>query len=147
MEIEVIDSGFSKTLYGLAGTVEDQKYGEKGMELMDALWAEVRSKDLKHKGINHWVYYPEYELFCAVELEDAPEADSVLEKRNLEFPRYVRYLHVGPYSQLTEVWENVKKEIGERGLTAGLPALEIYGDWNEDPSKLQTEILIPLRFV
>jgi len=33
------------------------------------------------------------------------------------------------------------QHIAENGFNAGLPYIEIYGDWNKDESKLETELI------
>ena len=48
--------------------------------------------------------------------------------------------HVGPYNQIPATGLALRRWMDERGL--GAPALdwEVYGDWEQDPAKLTTEI-------
>jgi effector-binding domain-containing protein len=128
-------------LYGFSGVAHDGHYGKTGKELMDRLWTIVRERQLKHKGINHWVYEPGDHMFTGVELEQAPE-DTGLESKHFTLPAYAYGKHIGPYHLLKDAYAAIRKELADRGLTPGHPSLEIYGHWNSDESKLETEILI-----
>ena len=58
--------------------------------------------------------------------------------------RYVRYLHVGPYSTLGAIWRQLMEELEQRGEKPQYPHLEIYEHWNADEAKCETTILIGL---
>jgi len=54
-------------------------------------------------------------------------------------------LHRGPYSELPAAHRAIREYcIKERRARAG-PWWEVYGHWNEDPSKLVTEVFYLLR--
>jgi effector-binding domain-containing protein len=54
-------------------------------------------------------------------------------------------VHWGPYHRLGEAHEAVRKWCADNGhIRAGL-AWEVYGHWNDDPSKLRTDVYYLLR--
>jgi effector-binding domain-containing protein len=55
-----------------------------------------------------------------------------------------RAVHVGPYDGLRAAHDAVRSWCADHGHTIVGPAWEIYGDWDEDPAKLETEILYRL---
>lgn len=142
MNLEIRSQPLSRTLYGLAGAVRDRCYGEVGTRLMDALWKDVEAEGLPHKGINHWIYDDEDSLFVGVELEAAPGAETALECKEVELPRYAYWKHVGSYAKLADVHAAMHQELRDRGISACRPSLEIYGHWNDDETRLETEVLI-----
>ena len=59
--------------------------------------------------------------------------------------RYLKHVHVGPYQILPAKWAALRTELAESGETIGSPAMEIYGHHCDDPSELETTILIGLK--
>jgi effector-binding domain-containing protein len=51
-----------------------------------------------------------------------------------------RTLFVGPYSQMKPAHEAIHSWARENGRRIGASSWEVYGDWTEDESKLETEI-------
>ncbi|MEP6613502.1 MAG: hypothetical protein ABJA76_16490, partial [Mucilaginibacter sp.] len=110
--------------------------------LMDKMWPVIKSKGLKHKGLNIWVYEPGEKIFAGVELEDNAITDTGLEQKTVLLTKYAYYKHIGPYSQLKQAGDNMRNELQKMGLKPVLPYIEIYGHWTNDESKLETELLV-----
>ncbi|TVY08856.1 GyrI-like domain-containing protein [Paenibacillus cremeus] len=146
MEPFVFDHNKTFTLYGFSKRHEDpsKPYSATMFELMDKLWGEVRSKGLSHKGINHVVYDLDQVVFAGIELTDAPQDDSQLERREVVLEKYAYCKHIGPYSQLGQTYERIQSAIQAAGEQVKAPSLEVYGHWNADESKLETEIYFQL---
>ena len=53
--------------------------------------------------------------------------------------------HVGPYDELGAAHSAVRAWCHDEGRAIAGPFWEIYGDWNEDPTKLETEVCYLLR--
>jgi effector-binding domain-containing protein len=143
--LEIINQPFNVTLYGFSGKVLNKDYAGTGRPLMDALWKEVKSKEIKNKGINYWVYEKDEMLFCGVELDQEPPADTKLELKKINLAKYAYWKHTGPYTKLKEAYSNMDSALEKRNIKPHLPFLEIYGHWNEDETKLETEILFSLE--
>ena len=147
MEIEIIESPIRFHLYGVGGVVEDERYGEVGLRLMNEMWGGVKGAKIPTTGINHWVYLPDDRMFVGVELRSPPPspAPDPLEPLEFELPRYLKHVHVGPYQALPQKWKALKAELVARGEVIGSPSLEVYGHHCDDPAKQETTILIGLR--
>ncbi len=147
MKIEIVEDPIRFHLYGIGGVVEDKRFGEVGLRLMNQMWHAIKSTGLATTGINHWVYLPDRRMFVGVELRDAKQIPIPVPLEPLEFElqRYVRHLHVGPYQALPQKWSDLKVELAVRNERIGSHSLEIYGHHCDDPSKLETTILIGLE--
>ncbi|MBV9548421.1 MAG: GyrI-like domain-containing protein [Alphaproteobacteria bacterium] len=54
-------------------------------------------------------------------------------------------VHVGPYDRMRETHRAVQTWAAAQGRALSGRSLEIYGDWSDDPTKLETTILYLLR--
>jgi hypothetical protein len=145
MEIEIINNELKLSISGFAGVAADKNYAGTAFALMDKMWQIVRSKELKHKGLNIWVYEDHERVFAGVELEDPSITDTGLEQKAILLTKYAYYKHIGPYSQLKQAGDNLQNELRKMGLKPGLPYIEIYGHWTNDESKLETELLVTVN--
>ncbi|MEP1209824.1 MAG: GyrI-like domain-containing protein [Rhizobiaceae bacterium] len=143
MEIEIVEDPFRIELHGFFGDVVNGDYAAAGIPLLNAMWNEIGEEKLAHKGINYWAYLAADRVFVGVELEP-DSGDSKLELFPLELSKYATYRHIGPYSELGGTHQAIHAEIEKRGMSATRPTVEIYGHWQEDESKLITDVLIPL---
>jgi effector-binding domain-containing protein len=145
MNIDIIEKNFSLVLYGVSGVAVNKNWGETGSRLMDEMWKQVKACNLKHKGMNVWVYEENNKMFTGIEPQGTPENNIPLELKNISLPKYAYYKHIGPYSQLREAGSKVLAELARRDLKTGLPYIEIYGHWTADETKLETELLWGLK--
>ena len=56
-----------------------------------------------------------------------------------------RTAHHGPYNRLGAAHDAVQAWCREHGHETALPFWEIYGDWDDDPSRLRTDVLYLLK--
>jgi hypothetical protein len=147
MKIEIIEEPIRFHLHGIGGVVENERYGEVGLRLMNEMWKVVKGAKVPTTGINHWVYLPEGKLFVGVELTNAPPTavPAQLESLEFELSRHLKHVHIGPYQALPQKWKELNTVLAARGEITASPSLEIYGHHCDDPSKLETTILIGLR--
>ena len=111
------------------------------------MWQVVKGAGIPTTGINHWVYLPDGRMFVGVKLrkpQQAPNSDQ-LESLEFELRRSMKHTQVGPYQALPQKWKELKAELAARGEVIGSPSLEIYGNHCDEPSKLETTMLIGLR--
>lgn len=144
MNFEIATTPIQFQLHGKSSLVENHRYGETGVKLMNEMWRIVNDSSTPNTGINHWVYLPEGRMFTGVELASGAVAPDGLESLTFELARYLRHVHVGPYELLPEKWRTLKEELTARGETINDFSLEIYGHHCGDASKLETTILIGL---
>jgi hypothetical protein len=111
------------------------------------MWKAVKGAEVPTTGINHWVYLPSGRMFVGVELRNPqrlPTPDP-LEPLEFELGRHMKHVHIGPYQALPQKWAALKAELAVRGELIGTPSLEVYGHHCDEPSELETTILIGLR--
>jgi hypothetical protein len=142
MKIEIINKELKLDISGFSGVAANKNYAGTAFALMDKMWPVVKAKGLKHKGLNIWVYEANEKVFAGVELEDHSVTDTGLEQKAILLIKYVYYKHIGPYSGIKQVGDNMHNELRTMGLKAGFPYIEIYGHWTNDESKLETELLM-----
>lgn len=147
MNIEIIERPIQFHLHGISGVVENERYGEVGLHLMNEMWRVVKEAKIPTTGVNHWAYMPDGQMFVGVELQNPQQAaipDS-LEPLAFELPRYLKHVHVGPYQALPQKWKDLKAELAASGEVIGSPSLEVYGHHCDGPAKAETMILIGLK--
>jgi hypothetical protein len=145
MNIEIINKNFSLAIYGFSGTALHKDYTGTAFKLMDKMWQIVKAKELKHKGINIWVYEANEKVFAGVELYDSPGQDTALEHKVVNLTKYAYYKHIGPYNLIKQAGQNMRDELRNKGFETGFPYIDIYGHWTNDENKLETELLISLK--
>jgi effector-binding domain-containing protein len=149
MESEIIGEPIRFMLYGLSSTVENRRFGEVGLRLMNEMWRIVNEANLATTGINHWVYFADDRIFVGVEARNAEQSTipESLERCEFELNRYSKHVHVGPYHELPQKWQALKAELAARGESVTMPSLEVYGHSceGEDASKVETTILMGLK--
>src|SRR5262245_32802285 len=98
MKIEIIENPIRLHLHGISGVVENERYAEVGMNLMNEMWRVVKAAKIPTTGINHWVYLPDNKMFAGVELRSPQQGPipNELEPIEFELQRYLKHLHVGP---------------------------------------------------
>ena len=74
MNVEIIEEPIRFHLHGIGGVVENERYGEVGLRLMNEMWRVVKGAGIPNTGINHWVYLPEGRMFVGVELRNRQQA-------------------------------------------------------------------------
>jgi hypothetical protein len=147
MNIEIIEEPIRFHLHGISGVVENERHGEVGVRLMNEMWQAVKGAKIPTTGINHWVYLPDGRMFVGAELRSPQQGllPDQLEPLEFELLRYLKHVHVGPYQALPQKWKALKDELAARGEVIGSPSLEVYGHHCDDPTKLETTILIGLQ--
>ena len=144
MNIEVITTKLELRIFGYSGIAANQDYAGTAFKLSGRMWQTVKGNEIKNKGKNIWVYEPNYNVFAGIELEGISNTCSILQQKDITLVNYTYYKHVGAYSVLKQVGENMRTELRSKVLEPGLPYIEIYGHWTKDESKCETELLMCL---
>ncbi|TDF95036.1 GyrI-like domain-containing protein [Paenibacillus piri] len=141
MKLEMMDKPSVVQLFGFSKThAADKSYSEDVMELIGQVWREVHEHRLSTTGINYVAYEDGDVLFAGVELAAEPDRPTSLMKKRFSFSRYARFIHIGPYSGLDEAHSSIRAALQASGHRYCQPTMEIYGHWNEDSAKNETEI-------
>jgi effector-binding domain-containing protein len=142
MTPEIRDEPFAVVLYGSSRRHQAGIcYGDDIRALLDQVWPVLRQHQIPSRGINHVVYSAGDDVFAGVEADVADAAAVGLERREVRLDRYAYAKHVGPYSGLPSACESLQKWLTSQGYRATAPLVEIYGHWNGDQSKLETELV------
>jgi effector-binding domain-containing protein len=59
--------------------------------------------------------------------------------------RAARAVHVGPYSELHRTYAELHTWCKREGLRISSQSWEVYGDWQADPARLETELYLRLK--
>jgi predicted transcriptional regulator YdeE len=149
MNIEIQTTPIHFQLHGKSAAVENNRFGETGVKLMNEMWRGVKESETPNEGQNHWVHLPDGRMFVGIVLAPGVSAPQHFETLTFELRRYLKHTHIGPYQLLPEKWKALKTELTARGETISntfeSPALEIYGHHCDEVSKLETTILIGLK--
>ncbi len=98
-----------------------------------------------NKGKNIWVCTTGDKVFAGVELDNSADSNYGLEKMTIDVEKYAYYKHIGSYSLIKQTGQSMTKEMINQGNKIILPYIEIYGHWNKDESKLETELIMCLK--
>jgi predicted transcriptional regulator YdeE len=145
MNLEIITKELRLDLYGFSEIASTKNYSETAFKLMNKMWQVVKSNNLKTKGLNIWVYEPNDKVFAGVELDSLTRQDTGLEHKSVVLEKYAYYKHVGSYNLIKQVGQSMKDALTKRDLENRSPYVEIYGHWNNDETKLETELLMCLK--
>jgi predicted transcriptional regulator YdeE len=145
MKVEIITKNFTLNIYGFSGIAVNKDYAGTAFKLMDKMWQTVKTKELKNKGINIWVYETNEKVFAGVELYDSPNHNTGLEHKVVDLSNYAYYKHIGPYNLIKQVGQTMKAELKNKGFETSFPYVEIYGHWTNDETQLETELLMSLK--
>jgi AraC family transcriptional regulator len=122
--------------------------GELAMPALDVVWPAVRAAGLE-TGHNLIVYREasgdEFEMEIGVQVaagSSLPSGEVVI--RETPSGRAAHALHRGPYDQLPVVYDAIRAWAPSHDAVLSGTAWEVYGDWSEDASNLETDVYILL---
>jgi effector-binding domain-containing protein len=118
-------------------------------ECMDEVWGFIREKDVSPAGHNVILYQPvpgsrETEAWFGVEAPETMPHSPTVSKIRTPAGRVVMVTHIGPYSGLGEAHAAIRRWCRENGHALAGANWEIYGDWQDDESKLRTDVFYML---
>jgi effector-binding domain-containing protein len=119
---------------------------------LDLVWAFLgRHKGLRTDGHNVFLYShverPEAGMPVDFGVEVTRRFEPEGEVRCVETPagEAAVVVHLGPYGGLAKAHAALHAWCAGNGRAIGAASLEVYGDWSDDPSKLETTIQYLLR--
>jgi effector-binding domain-containing protein len=145
VQIEVVSP---RLLAAVEREVVVGRVGDVWRPALDQVWAFLRSQPgLRTDGHNIFVYHHPVKdgdpMNADFGVEVTREFAASGEVRPVRTPggeaAVVR--HVGPYDRLAEAHSAIRAWARESGRTLAGTSWEIYGDWNDDPAKLETLVM------
>jgi effector-binding domain-containing protein len=118
---------------------------------LDQVWAFLRSHRSLKAGHNVFVYHHPADRDAPMAIDFGVQVtgpfDGEGEVVATETPagEVAATLHVGPYDKLGAAHDAIHAWRASSGRSFGGSSWEIYGDWSNDPAKLETEVLYLLR--
>jgi effector-binding domain-containing protein len=119
---------------------------------LDQVWAFLRRhKDLRAGGHNVFLYHHPAQREAPMDVDFGVQVVRPFEGEgeviSTETPagEVAATVHVGPYDGLGAAHDAVHAWRASSGRSFGGRSWEIYGDWNDDPAKLDTQVLYLLR--
>jgi|SRR5215831_1607788 len=114
---------------------------------LDLVWAFLRQNPgLRTDGHNIFLYHHPAKGGSTLTVDFGVQVTRVFSKAGevvaTETPagRVASALHVGPYERMGETHQAIQSWARANHTTLGDKSWEIYGDWTDDPSKLETQI-------
>jgi predicted transcriptional regulator YdeE len=133
------------TIAGFGATALNRDYAATAFRLSGRMWDIVKKHQLKNEGKNVWVYGENHHVFAGVVLVNPNEAAPLgLETMHIKLPKYAYHKHVGPYNQIGQAGQKMRAELIEQGFEIVMPYVEIYGHWDADETKLETELIMAI---
>ncbi len=145
MKIEIIEKPFTIDIYGFSGTASNKDYAGTAFQLSGRMWDIVKGNMIKNKGKNIWVYDVNDSVFAGVETDEPQKEGSPLEHKAISLKRYAYFKHIGSYNFIKQAGQAMNEELRRKGFETSLPYIEIYGHWNSDESKQETELIMSLK--
>src|SRR5262245_23253667 len=110
----------------------------------DIVYAAVRAGQVTKAGHNVAVYRnasdQQVDVECVVQVPEKRAGRGEVECREMPGGETATTVHWGPYDRLGEAHDRVMEWIRKNGRTRAGVGWEVYGDWNDDPAKVRTDI-------
>lgn len=123
--------------------------GSKLIPLLDRVYIQVRAGKIVQSGHNVFVYRDATKegvtAEVGVEVSGPFEDTDDVVYSSTPFGEVASTLHVGPYSDLGGAYDALARWSREHNRPRMKTYWEVYGDWNEDPAKLETEVFYLLE--
>jgi effector-binding domain-containing protein len=136
----------------VAAAKQRTTFGNIAKEIGDLLsrpWALIRQRPaLRTNGDNVAIYWDDTgpgSIEVGVQVVSPFDGTDEVVCTAIPAGSVARTAHFGPYHQLRRAHEAVRKWCTENQREFTLPFWEVYGDWNDDPAKLRTDVFYLLK--
>jgi effector-binding domain-containing protein len=141
VQVEVVSP---RLLAAVGREVAVGRVGEVWRPALDQVWAFLRTQPgLRTDGHNIFLYHHGDSMKADFGVEVTREFAASGEVRPVRTPggEAAMARHVGSYDGLAEAHKAIHEWVRESGRGLAGTSWEIYGDWNEDPAKLETWVM------
>jgi effector-binding domain-containing protein len=118
---------------------------------LDQVWAFLRQHDELRRGHNVFLYHhparpgDSFDVDFGVQVDRAFSADGAVTSAQTPAGEAATVVHRGPYDRLGGAHDAIHAWCAANGRAIGASSWEIYGDWSDDPAKLETTVVYLLR--
>ena len=137
----------SRMLAAVRREVRMGQVGSAWRPALDQAWAFLRQNPgLRTDGHNIFLYHHPAKGESTMLVDFGVQVARPFERSGEVFPtetpagKVVSALHVGPYERLGETHRAIQAWTEANNSRIGGKSWEIYGDWTDDPTKLETQI-------
>lgn len=120
------------------------KWPNQFMNELNKVYEAVRAGKIRQTGQNVMVYRPRsdgrVDIECGVEVDARFETAGEVEYCETPGGPALTTTHIGPYHKLRSSHQAVIEWGRNNGRQLSGVCWEVYGDWEEDPAKLRTDI-------
>jgi effector-binding domain-containing protein len=110
------------------------------------VWQFIRASNLPHTGINLALYLDlEFNLEVGVVVKHPFTSEGPVISSATPGGRVATVMHLGPYERLGEAHQAIRGWCAARHHQLAGPFWEIYDHWNDDLSKLRTDVFYLLK--
>ncbi|HUA62931.1 MAG TPA: GyrI-like domain-containing protein [Verrucomicrobiae bacterium] len=114
------------------------------VEHLNKVYTAIKGGRVRLHGQNVMVYHPRHDgqvdIECGVETDGPFDAAGDVVYSQTPAGRAVTVVHIGPYSLLGKSHGAIAEWSRAHGHMLDGTCWEIYGDWEEDPARLRTDI-------
>jgi effector-binding domain-containing protein len=114
------------------------------MKALDKVYAAVKAGKLEQNGHNVMVYRPRadglVDIECGIDVSTRFEGLGEVVYSETPAGPAAKTAHIGPYQQLGMSHKAIAEWCRENGHSLTGTCWEIYGDWEQDPAKLRTDL-------
>jgi effector-binding domain-containing protein len=111
---------------------------------LNKVYAVIRAGNVRQTGQNVAIYFPrkdgQFDIACGVEIEAKFEHIGEVEYCETPAGQALTMAHIGPYDRLKASHRAVDEWGRQNSYRLSGICWEIYGDWDENPTKLRTDI-------
>lgn len=108
------------------------------------VWSFIRAAGLPRPGRHTALYFDDGSVEVGAEVSEPFTGNDRVQCSQLPAGRVATTTHFGPYQRLGEAHAAVRQWCGQHGHRSSKVCWEIYGhwdaSWNNDPSKIRTEV-------
>ncbi len=150
MQYEIkIHSVTTRHLAVVRRRLKRSELGENLIPLLDRVYTQVHAGKILQSGQNVFVYKDNSKEHVTVEVgvEVAGRFEKVEDVVYSSTPagEVASTLHIGRYSDLGRAYDALTRWCQEHHRAQMNVCWEVYGDWEEDPAKLQTDVFYLLQ--
>jgi|ERR1700733_9284388 len=149
MNIQVVSP---RILAAVSRTVAIDGVGAVWRPALDQVWSFLRTQpDLRTDGHNVFLYHhparrsDPMDVHFGVEVVREFEPSGEVGPVKTPAGEAAAALHIGPYDRLGQTHDAVRAFAAANGRALAGTSWEMYGDWNDDPAKLETTVMYLLR--
>jgi effector-binding domain-containing protein len=128
--------------------ITHDQLGKAIISSLDQVYALLRGRKVAGLGHNVVVYTPGplevFQIEAGVQTPAPIEPEGEVIASQTPGGRAATTAYFGPYSELHTAHAAIQQWLAARGLKHDLN-WELYGDWNEDPAQLRTDVFYRLR--